>query len=81
AVAIQEEVARDLAKSYEESLLAIYQQVGEIQVISPAVPPDEKAGPSLELNILLGLIAGFFVSSLAIFYREYLRTLERPEAA
>jgi uncharacterized protein involved in exopolysaccharide biosynthesis len=81
SVAIQEEVARDLAKSYEESILAIYQQVGEVQVISPAVPPDEKAGPSLELNILFGLIAGFFVGSLAVFYREYLRSLDRANAA
>lgn len=76
AVALEEEVARVLAKSYEESILAIYQQVGEVQVISPAVPPDEKAGPSLELNILLGLVAGFFVGSIAVFYREYLRSLD-----
>lgn len=81
AVALQEEVTKDLAKSYEESILAIYQQVGEVQLISPAVPPDEKAGPSLELNILLGLLAGFFVSSLAVFYREYLRSLDQTGAA
>jgi len=65
--------SREIARSYEESILAIYQQVGEIQIISRAFPPEEKSGPLLEINILLGLLAGLFVSIMVVFYREYLK--------
>lgn len=70
-----------------ESLVAEYSTAmrrgdqPQIQVISPAVPPDDPKGLSLPLTILVGAFVGGFFAILWVLFTTYWRKLDAASAA
>ena len=56
----------------ENMMLANVRDEYAFKVIDPAVIPEEKSGPNRRGMVLLGLIAGLFLSIFYIFLRSYL---------
>ena len=69
---IQNILSSLMQEQKENMMLANVREEYAFKVIDPAVIPEEKSGPNRRGMVLLGLIAGLFLSIFYIFLRSYL---------
>lgn len=66
-----------LVKQYELAKLDGANNATVIEVIDKAVTPEKKARPKRGMMTLIGMMVGFFMSVLVVFFKEF--TLSDPE--
>lgn len=67
---VQEALVETLTKQYEMVKLTESKDVSPIQVIQKATVPEQKSKPVRSKLVLLGGLAGFFISMVYVFLRE-----------
>lgn len=64
-------IANGVAQALSGKVFKVF-NVKNIQVMDPAIPPENPVSPNVVLNVLLAGILGFIVTIAIIFVREYL---------
>lgn len=62
-----------LTEKFDQSRIEVAAKLGTMTLVDPALTPEKKTGPQRKLNVLLGLLLGFTVSSLAVVGLDFLR--------
>ncbi|HWR59938.1 MAG TPA: polysaccharide biosynthesis tyrosine autokinase [Thermodesulfovibrionales bacterium] len=71
-----------LLQKREETRIARASTISNIDIVDPAITPDEPVRPKKLLYIFLGLVAGTMISVFAAFFMEYLDdTIKDAETA
>jgi len=69
-----------LSKQYELAKIDEANDVVLIQVVDEAVPPEDRIRPQRTQMVILGTMAGFFLSVISVFFIDYyLRVREDPD--
>ena len=71
-VKYEETIFNFLETQYELAKIDEAKEGMSIQVVDPAIKPDKKSGPPRLLMVLGGLVGGFIVAALWIFFNETL---------
>ncbi|MCU0822130.1 MAG: hypothetical protein MUC95_06620, partial [Spirochaetes bacterium] len=74
------EVAKTIYKTllglYEQSKLEEAKEGIYVQVIDPAVVPDEKIKPKRAIMVIVAAVASFILSIFIVFFKEWLKDLK-----
>jgi capsular polysaccharide biosynthesis protein len=62
-----------LTEKYDQSRIEVAAKLGTMTLVDPALTPEKKIGPQRKLNVLLGMLLGFTVSSVAVVGLDFLK--------
>ena len=73
---LRESIYGELVSEYERSRLRVAGRSAQLQVVDPAVPPQDPVSPRALINTLLALIAGGMLFTMLAFLIEYVQSSE-----
>lgn len=59
-----------LAEKYDHSRIEVAAKLGTMTLVDPALVPEKRIGPQRKLNVLMGMLLGFTLASVAVVARE-----------
>ncbi len=69
-----------IQENFQQAQISEQSQFGYVQIIDPAVPPNEPVSPKIPLNLTLGILLGLALGIGAVFMLDYMdRSVKSPE--
>lgn len=72
---IQEAVFELLTQQYEQAKIQEAKDTPTVQILDPAVPPEQRSKPKRKIIVLVAGVLSLFVSTFYVFLKEYLHKL------